>query len=155
MNCVYGYTFFTGADALLNIVEKKCWKRRYPLMDPVRFKVEFDDGFLDVLCERGFMFDGRSGPHCLDWYAPNLGTLDERSAWLMHDALGYAQSLDFRRTNMALKFFLRDVCGYRKTKAELIRKAVSLSKRWYGRPKPTEWCYSNIGLVNTIWTPKK
>lgn len=80
-----------------------------------------------------------------------LNVLDERAAWLMHDALGYAGSLGFKETNIALKLFLRDICGYRKTKAEAIRIAVSLSRSWYGRPKPTDWCYANLGLVETTW----
>ncbi len=151
MKAVYGYTFFTGASTLLNVKESRSSKRRYVLTAPVRFCVDFDDGSLEVVTHPGFIFDGRSGPRIADIYAPNLGSLDERAAWLMHDALGYAGSLGFKETNIALKLFLRDICGYRKTKAEAIRIAVSLSRSWYGRPKPTDWCYANIGLVETTW----
>ena len=140
MKSVYGYTFYTGASTLLNVKEQKSSKRRYVLTAPVHFSVDFDDGTLEVVTHPGFVFDGRSGPRIADIYAPNLGSLDERAAWLMHDALG--------------KLFLRDICGYRKTKAEAIRIAVSLSRSWYGRPKPTDWCYANIGLVETSWRQK-
>ena len=143
MKAVYGYTFLTGASTLLNVKEQKGAKRRYVLAAPVRFCVDFDDGTLEVVTHPGFVFDGRSGPRIADIYAPNLGSLD--------DALGYAGSLGFKETNIALKLFLRDICGYRRIKAEAIRIAVSLSRSWYGRPKPTDWCYANIGLVETRW----
>lgn len=151
MNACTNITVYSGASCLLDLKEMKGNKRRYILNHVVVYDVEFDCGTLRVQTEPGFIFDGRSGPSCIDWYAPNLGSLDERIAWHMHDALGYAGSLGFKETNIALKLFLRDICGYRKTKAEAIRIAVSLSRSWYGRPKPTDWCYANIGLVETTW----
>lgn len=151
MNACINITVYSGASFLLDLKEMKGNKRRYILDHVVVYDVEFDCGTLRVQTEPGFIFDGRSGPSCIDWYAPNLGSLDERIAWHMHDALGYAGSLGFKETNIALKLFLRDICGYRKTKAEAIRIAVSLSRSWYGRPKPTDWCYANIGLVETTW----
>ena len=155
MKCVYSYTIITGSSAVLDIVPSKSSIRRYILEDPVQFTVETDTGILTVRTEAGFKFDGRSGPRCLDWYAPNLGSLEERMAWLMHDCLGYAQSLNFNDANRILEYFLRDICGYRKSKAAAIRLAVGLSNRWYGKPKPTEWCYCNVGKVDTVWVEKR
>ena len=151
MKVCYGYEFLTGADVMLNLKESKSFSRRYPLSKSVRSVFHFDDGDLFVNTNPGFIFDGRSGSPLLDWYVPNLGSLDEREMWRMHDCLAYAQSLGFKETNLALKIVARDICGYRKTKAEAIRIAVSLSRSWYGRPKPTDWCYANLGLVDTTW----
>ena len=123
MKAAYGYTFKTGASTLFGIEQNR--ERRYTLWTPVEYEVRFDSGTLVVRTESGFVFDGRSGPKIVDWFAPNLGSLDERLTWHMHDCLGYAQSLDFVQTNYALKFVLRDLAGYSKFNAELIRRAVS------------------------------
>ena len=98
-------------------------------------------------------FDGRSGPPIIDWYVPNLGSLEERALWWMHDCLGYGESLDFWHTNRALRLGLRDQAGYRATKAWAIERAVSISKSWYGTPEPDDWCYNNITKVSTLWIP--
>lgn len=147
MKAAYGYTFKTGASTLFGIEQSR--ERRYPLCTPVEYEVRFDSGVLVVRTEPGFVFDGRSGPRIVDWFAPNLGSLDERLAWHMHDCLGYAQSLDFIQTNYALKFVLRDLAAYSNFKAELIRKAVSLSKNWYGVPTPDDEWFCNKGKVRT------
>lgn len=154
MKCVTGLTFLTGAETLLNVKEIHKNKRRYTLDKEVHIIIDTDVGTLAVHTEAGFIFDGRSGPKCIDWYAPNLGSLDERASWYMHDCLGYAQSLNFKDTNKMLEYMLRDICGYRSSKAGFIRWAVGLSSKWYGRPKPTDWCYANLGKVSTIWRLK-
>lgn len=156
MNCVESFNFKTGASALFELEELKhpANFRRYFLGGPVEYEVHTDSGTLRVRTESNFIFDGRSGPSIVDLYAPNLGSLEERVAWHMHDCLGYAQSLDFRDTNLMLKYFLRDICGYRRTKAELIRIAVSLSKSWYGFPEPGDEWFNNVGKVLTEWRPK-
>lgn len=151
MNGVFGYTILTGASCILDIKEMKGRRRRYLLERPVAMEVTTDTGILTVRTEPGFVFDGRSGPSCIDWYAPNLGSLDERMAWLMHDALGYGQSLGFNDTNRILRYFLRDICGYRKSKAWLIEQAVGLDSSWYGPPQEGDWCRMNIGKVFTCW----
>lgn len=147
MKAAYGYTFKTGASTMFGIEQNR--KRRYTLCTPVEYEVRFDSGTLVVRTEPGFVFDGRSGPKIVDWFAPNLGSLDERLAWHMHDCLGYAQSLDFVQTNDALKFVLRDLAGYSKFNAELIRRAVSLSKSWYGVPALDDEWFCNKGKVRT------
>lgn len=91
------------------------------------------------------------GPSILDWYAPNLGTLAERMAWFAHDCNGYGLDLNFADTNVLLYTMLRDLAKYRVTKATTIQLAVSLSKGWYGTPKPNDWCYKNIGKVTTLF----
>lgn len=153
MKACHNIQVYSGASTLLNLRELKTKKRRYCLGHVVVYDVLFDDGTLRVQTDPGFVFDGRSGPACIDWYAPNLGSLDERIAWHMHDCLGYGGSLGFKDTNRALRFVLRDQAGYRASKAWMIERAVSLSRSWYGRPSPSDWCYSNIGLVSTIWVP--
>lgn len=153
MIACYGIEFRQGADHLLALTELKSLNRRYDLHGPVAADFMFDDGTLHVETKAEFLFDGRSGPPVIDWYAPNLGSLEERALWWMHDCLGYAQSLDFWHTNRALRLGLRDVAAYRASKAWAIERAVSVSKSWYGTPNPDDWCYNNLGKVNTIWTP--
>lgn len=147
MNTAYSYTFITGASTLFDLELNR--QRRYILQHAVEYYVYFNSGVLHVRTGHGFVFDGRSGPRIIDWFAPNLGTLDERVAWHMHDALAYAQSLNFVQTNYALKFVLRDIAGYSNIKSEIIRDAVSLSKGWYGYPTPDEEWYCNVGKVHT------
>jgi hypothetical protein len=48
---------------------------------------------------------------------------------------------------------LRDLAGYRTSKANVIQLAVSLSKSWYGKPKDGDWCRANIDKVRTVWIP--
>ena len=147
MLAAYGIDFVTGAYALFDLALTQ--ERRYIIDVPVEYRVRFDTGVLHVRTEEGFKFDGRSGPKCIDWFAPNLGSINERVAWHMHDSLAYYQSLDFAQTNYALKFVLRDIAGYSSFKAELVRIAVSLSKDWFGYPKPGEEWYCNAGKVST------
>lgn len=149
---ILGYEFLSGKECLQSIKQNK--RRRYTMDKAVDVIIFTNAGILHVITEEGFEFDGRSGPKIVDWYAPNLGTLGERLCWLAHDCNGYGQDLSFKDTNTLLFAMLRDICGYRKTKAALIRYAVSLSDAWYGEPKPTEWCYKNKGKVRTIWTGK-
>lgn len=149
MIAAYEYNFITGASELLGLVENKY--RLYILHKPIEYEVRFDSGILHVRTEAGFEFDGRSGPAIIDWFAPNLGSLTERLAFHMHDSLAYAQSLSFKDTNYALKFVLRDLCGYSKFKSETIRLAVSLSKDWYGFPVPQDRWFVNADKVDTRW----
>lgn len=148
MKASYNITFITGAYALFDLALNE--KRKYILEVPLEYNVHFDSGILHVRTEAGFVFDGRSGPKCIDWFAPNLGSLNERVAWHMHDALAYGQSLSFKDTNYALKYVLRDQAGYG-FKAEIIRLAVSISDSWYGTPKPDDKFYYNLPLVSTEW----
>ena len=88
---VLGYEFVggLGRDCLENIVQNDM--RRYPLFDPVNMIIRTNQGSLHIVTAPGFVFDGRSGPKIVDWYAPNLGTLEERICWLVHDGNGYGQ----------------------------------------------------------------
>jgi hypothetical protein len=103
----------------------------------------------------GFVFDGRSGPRIVDWYAPNLGNLYEILCWFVHDCNGYGLDLSFKDTNILLYAMLRDLADYRPTKCSVIQLAVSLSDSWYGEPEPCDWCYANRKLVSTLWLPKE
>lgn len=151
MNCIQGFELKTGASCLFDLVERKDSKRIYQLARTVDYVITTDTGWLRVTTKPGFLFDGRSGPSLIDWYAPNLGSLEERVAWHMHDCLGYGQSLTFKDTNLMIKYWLRDMCGYSKPKAEIIRLAVSLSDSWYGKPDPGDRWYYNLPLVMTEW----
>lgn len=132
---VYGFEFIDGKgrECLEKVVQNDT--RRYPLCDEVNLLIRTSYGTLNVVTAPGFMFDGRSGPKIVDWYAPNLGTLEERVCWLVHDCNGYGQDLSFEDTNLLLFAMLRDLAGYRTSKANVIQLAVSLSKSWYGDPK--------------------
>lgn len=129
-------------------------ERRYTLGGHVHVMVSTSQGTLQVMTAPGFIFDGRSGPKIVDWYAPNLGTIEERVCWFVHDCNGYAKDLSFEDTNLLLFAMLRDFARYRTSKAAIIQLAVSLSKSWYGEPKEGEWCRCNVGKVKTVWIPK-
>lgn len=152
MKACYDIRFYAGADRLMSLVPSNSRHRRYNIPGYVEADFVFDDGILHAASAPHFLFDGRSGPPCIDWYVPNLGTLEERALWWMHDLLGYGQSLDFWHTNRALRVGLRDQAGYSGVKAWAVERAVSLSKSWYGTPKPTEWCYNNLGMFETKWS---
>lgn len=160
MDAVYSYEFVRGADYdmgredLLNLVESKSLRRRYPLRHPIYMIAECDTGRLLARSEAGFIFDGRSGPPLIDRFVPNLGNIDERAAWLFHDMLAYGGSLNFKDTNRFLRCFLRDQAGYGSFKAWLIEQAVSIDNSWYGEPAEDDWCHCNIGKVSTIWISK-
>lgn len=154
MKAVYGYEFVRGANALFDLKENA--QRRYVLSEPVGIRVFTDSGIFMANTETGFIFDGRSGPRIADLLVPNLGTLEERTAFFLHDCAAYAQSLGFAETNLLLKYFLRDMCAYSNFMSELVRKAVSISKKWYGFPQsPDDPWYCNIGKVTTKWQNAK
>lgn len=150
---VIGYDIVCGREHLENLKVNK--SRRYTLDGIVEGHVYTTQGVLYFKTEAGFIFDGRSGPKIIDWYVPNLGTFEERLSWFLHDLLGYAQSLNFKDTNLMLFVLLRDLAKYRYVKAKLVQLAVSISKSWYGEPKPGDWCAKNIGKVTTKWESKK
>ena len=151
---VLGYEFVggLGREALSRIALND--ERRYKLESDVNLIIRTNQGALHVVTASGFVFDGRSGPKIVDWYAPNLGTLEERICWLVHDCNGYGHDLSFEDTNLLLFAMLRDMAGYRASKAALIQLAVSISNSWYGSPKPGDWCCANVKKVKTLWLPK-
>lgn len=146
---VLGFEFFEGRDIIEDLEENE--RRRYPLRGRIQLAIYTNQGTLHVTTGAGFEFDGRSGPKIVDFYAPNLGTFEEKLCWFVHDCNGYGQDLSFADTNVILFAMLRDLAKYRKTKATTIQLAVSVSKSWYGIPKPDDWCYRNRNLVSTLW----
>ena len=150
---VLGFEIVSGRASLENIKEND--ERRYFLYGEVNLIITTNQGTLHVVTAPGFIFDGRSGPKIIDWYAPNLGTLEERLAWFVHDCNGYGLDLSFEDTNVLLFAMLRDLAHYRTSKASVIQLAVSLSKSWYGEPKEGDWCRANVDKVRTCWIPKE
>ena len=55
--------------------------------------------------------------------------------------------------DLFLKLWLRDMAAYSSFKSEVIRKAVSLSKSWYGVPTPDDPWFCNVNKVMTEWRP--
>lgn len=150
---VLGFEFYEGRSLVANLKQNKA--RRYPFSGAVRYDIFTNQGTLHVSLAPRFEFDGRSGPSIIDWYTPNLGTLDERLCWLTHDANGYGQDLSFGDTNVLLFAMLRDLAGYRVAKASVVQLAVSISQSWYGTPDNDDWCHKNLGKVETVWEPIK
>jgi len=146
---VLGFEFFEGRDIIEDLEENE--RRRYPLRGRIQLAIYTNQGTLHVTTGVGFEFDGRSGPKIVDFYAPNLGSLEEKLFWFVHDCNGYGQDLSFADTNVLLYAMLRDLAEYRTTKASMVQLAVSLSKSWYGEPKKDDWCYANRHLVSTLW----
>lgn len=148
---VLGYNIISGLSCLESVVENDL--RRYPLDVEMNLVIYTNQGNMHVATAPGFIFDGRSGPKIVDWYAPNLGTLEERLAWFVHDCNGYGLDLSFEDTNVLLFAMLRDLARYRVSKAGIIQLAVGLSRSWYGTPNPGDWCRCNVGKVRTCWIP--
>lgn len=148
---VLGFEIVSGRECLEAIEQND--ERRYTLTDEVNLVVMTNQGNLHVVTAPGFMFDGRSGPRIIDWYAPNLGTLEEKVCWFAHDCNGYGLDLSFEDTNVLLFAMTRDLAKYRTAKASVIQLAVSLSSSWYGEPKDGDWCKCNVGKVRTCWIP--
>ena len=151
---VYGYDFVDGKGRGCLERLRPNDRRRYLLDEEVNLMIYTSQGTLSVVTSASFTFDGRSGPKIVDWYAPNLGTLEEIICWFVHDCNGYGLDLCFEDTNILLFAMLRDLARYRKSKAEVIQLAVSLSRSWYGEPKEGDWCRANVGKVRTVWMPK-
>lgn len=149
---VTGYSFSTGKSQFIGLKTNK--ERRYPLKKAVQLTIKTNQGTLKIHTKAGFTFDGRSGPAIVDWYVPNLGTIEEILCWFAHDCNGYGQDLSFKDTNVLLYAMLRDLPKYKTTKCNLIQLAVSLSDSWYGDPKEDDWCYANRDLVKTEWVAK-
>lgn len=137
----------SGIEVLQALKPNK--KRRYPLASEVEGYIKTNQGALFFKARAGFEFDGRSGPKIVDWYVPNLGSIEEIVCWLVHDLNGYGLDLCFKDTNVLLFAMLRDMAKYRYVKAKLVQGAVSVSDSWFGVPKPDDWCFRNIGLVET------
>lgn len=150
---ILGYEFFEGRELIESL--KLNGSRRYPFRGRLQLAIYTNQGTLHVTTGAGFQFDGRSGPKIVDWYAPNLGSLEERLCWLVHDCNGYGQDLSFADTNVLLYAMLRDLARYRTTKCAVIQLAVSLSDSWYGEPRKDDWCYANRNIVSTMWIPKE
>lgn len=142
-----------GENLLQDLQESKSFTRRYAINGELCYRVITDQGYLLVALHEGFEFDGRSGTPLVDCFAPNLGSLHERYSWLTHDCNGYAFDLSFHDTNLLLEAMLRDLCKYSKTKASVIKYAVSLNKSWFGKPKKNDWCYKNINKIKVKWFP--
>lgn len=149
---VLAFDFLEGREALEALKENK--KRRYVTEPAIAYDIITNQGTLHVRTEPRFEFDGRSGPAIVDWYAPNLGTLEEKLCWHAHDCNAYGLDLSFEDTNTLLYVMLRDLPKYKPSKANLIQLAVSLSRSWYGEPKPGDWCCCNKGKVSTVWTKR-
>lgn len=141
--------------SLYDLKKKKIADRVYRLDDDIDLKITTDLGILRLHFDKGFEFDGRSGPSIIDWYVPNLGSIFERLAWLTHDGNGYATCLDFESTNRLLKIWLKDVADYSNFKASVIEKAVSLSKSWFGVPDENDKWHKNLGKFKITWEDLK
>lgn len=148
---VLGFDFSEGKEFLRGLIEDE--SRRYRMYGPVSGMVHTNEGTLHFSTATGFVFDGRSGPRFLDWYAPNLGSFEERLCWFVHDLNGYGQDLSFKDTNVLLYAMLRDLPRYRLAKCNAIQLAVSLTDSWYGEPVEGDWCRCNVGKVKTMFMP--
>lgn len=118
--------------------------RWYAVSSPVVISLHTKDyGVIRFHVKHGFLFDGRSGGMLADLFVPNLGTQKELASWLVHDINGYDTCYSFKLTNEILRQMLV-ISGRSKFKSWLVKKAVSLSRTWFGEPNPTDREYINI-----------
>ena len=134
----------SGAETLMSLEKLK--PRWYRCNGRIAVTLHTNYGIIVIETLEGFLFDGRSGPWILDWYEPNLGTLDKRIAWWVHDVLGHGTSFDFKTTNEILRQLLV-IARDRKTKASLVRYSVSLSSSWFGVPKKGDKSFPNMDKI--------
>lgn len=139
----------SNRNALMSLKKNK--NRRYYIFERLNIIIKTDKGRLFLYLDPVFMFDGRSGGFLVDFYVPNLGTLEERLCWLVHDANAYAQCLDFKSTNLLLKMMTRDLSGYGSFKSSAIKKSVSLSDKWFGVPKKNDEFYNNLSKIHVTF----
>lgn len=149
----YIYNWTGDYQCLYDLEKYEIADRRYRLPDSVDLEICTDIGILSSHYDKGFEFDGRSGPKILDRWIPNLGNIFERIGWLNHDGTGYATCLDFKSSNRFLKVWLNDQC-YGSFKSGLIEAGVSLSDSWYGVPEEGDPWYCNLGKFNLTWKDK-
>lgn len=106
------------------------------------------EGVVHIAVDDGFMFDGRSGPKLVDYYAPNLGTQDELKTFLIHDLLSYDIYFSFEQNNNIFYNNLRNKCGYGWTKAKIMWACVSISDSYFGIPLPDSREYPNLNKIH-------
>ena len=139
----------SNRDVLMSLKKNK--SRRYYILERLNIIIKTDKGRLFVNLDPVFMFDGRSGGFLVDFYVPNLGTLEERLCWLVHDANAYAQCLDFKSTNLLLEKMTRDLALYNSFKSKIIKKSVSISDKWFGVPKKNDEFYNNLSKIHVTF----
>ena len=109
-----------------------------------------DEGVVHISVDDGFMFDGRSGPKLIDYFAPNLGTQGELKTYLLHDLLSYDIYFSFNENNDIFYKNLRDknYCNYGYMKAKIIKGFVSISDSYFGIPLPDSREYPNLNKIH-------
>lgn len=105
--------------------------------------VQIDHYWIIYTVTDRFHFDGRSGGKIPDLFEPNLGTQADTIDWLVHDLNGYGLLLSYNETNELLRL-MRIQSGSSSFCACAVKKSVSLSKSWFGLPKPGDIEYENL-----------
>jgi hypothetical protein len=118
-------------------------KRRYTLAAQTVIAVHFRNRWYIYTFKPSFQFDGRSGGRIPDLFEPHIGNQQDLIDWLIHDANGYGLLLSYADTNEMLRQ-MRLESGASSLSANMVKRAVETSKKWYGIPNPTEWEYANI-----------
>lgn len=125
------------------IVPNRKASRWYRLGWMVVIAVQVDDYWIIYTFTDKFQFDGRSGGKIPDLFEPNIGSQKDLIDWLIHDANGYALFLNFVQTNEMLRQ-MRIQSNSSEFWAGAVKKSVSLSKSWFGLPKPGDREYDNL-----------
>ena len=132
-----------------DITLKPIADRRYEVQGAfsVNFYLE-DEGVVRINVDDGFLFDGRSGPKVVDYYAPNLGTQAELKTFLIHDLLSYDIYFSFEENNNIFYNNLRNWCKYNWFKAKTMWGFVSISDSYFGTPLPDSREYPNLNKIH-------
>lgn len=129
------------------IIPNKEYSRWYRIGWMSVIAVQIDDYWMIYTVTDRFHFDGRSGGKIPDLFEPNLGTQADTIDWLIHDLNGYGLFLNFQDTNELLRL-MRIQSGSSAFSASAVKKSVSISKSWFGLPKPEDREYSNLQTFN-------
>ena len=102
--------------------------------------------------DAGFHTDFRSGPNCVDWYLPHIGTQKERRAYVLHDLLSYSNlGFSFDENNELFYYMLRKA-GHGYWKASTAKFIVGLNDNYFGEPLPTDREYVNVDKIHYTWS---
>lgn len=117
-----------------------------------------DEGYWIMALEKGFRWNGRSGPRIIDLFVPNEGTEMDALGWLWHDAGGYPDTVSAPLDNDILRQHRILNCNDSKAKAWIIWKSVDVTKNaWkaYDWSEVTDKTYlANNGKIDCMMVPQ-
>lgn len=105
-------------------------------------------GDVEILLQKGFKFNARSGTALIDYFIPHIGSQILLACWAVHDALGHDFGFSFETVNDFLDQML-ELAGETDFKSDIVEGAVSILDGWYGCKTDAE--YENRTYIRVHW----